>query len=837
MPPFTKKLKVVRTRRIKLDKKIPVYDVTVKNTHNFVLGNGAVVHNSHIQGVYDAIYQAFRQVSKKNDKWTANELKNGIMGFVNYFLSDPEFSSQTKEKLVSKNAQKDVKDRLVDDLTNFLKKNKSTARSILNRANNLKKANEEAKKTRKEALKIKTNKKNPSLPGILSTASKDTPPEKKELYILEGGSAGGTASDARDPKFQEILELSGKVINASKNSLSRVLSSKPVQNMLMAIGTRPEEITKQNGDPSFRVGKIIILCFDGATKVMLLDGRKLTLRDMYKEYKKYKKEFWVYGVNEEGDVVPVKATPSKTVKRSEYAKVTFSNGYKIKCTLDHKFMVNLEDLEDNRLIWKNNNPYVKAEDLEEGDSLKSAYLTELDYGNGYYPYLLKNKGGTNYSNNQYIHNFVAECCGIGKNKNQVYHHKDEDRYNNVPSNIKVKSRSNHSKLHALKEKTFVSYNHSDKHKFRVKELHSCGYYREKGVYDSIIDYNNSGKHKDVVSELWNEGRYDTERQIIGKYAKFYLGIKRLGLKVNKANWESLMTENKVFLRWDKEKVRKAKKYINEKGLEKSKGYNLIKKKKTSYPTQGITKFVNMCKTVLEKEGELSEKVYTEYRRDMIQRGLIANGTPTWEYGIKNIGAKNVDEVVEYVDSYNHKVKNVKVIRSKKPKQMYCLNCESTGNFAIYAGDSEVKTRKKNNKREYHTYDCEGMIFVSNSDADQDGFHIANLVLTDLFYLVPKVFENGMVYVVDAPLYFCNYKNKKHYGYSLEEIQNKVGTKANITRAKGWGEAPYELLQETAFDPKTRKLFKVLPVEGEEKFEFHKVVGEDTSYRKELLGIN
>jgi len=123
-----------------------------------------------------------------------------------------------------------------------------------------------------------------------------------------------------------------------------------------------------------------------------------------------------------------------------------------------------------------------------------------------------------------------------------------------------------------------------------------------------------------------------------------------------------------------------------------------------------------------------------------------------------------------------------------------------------------------------------------TDADSDGFHISNLILTALYKLVPVVFELGMVFIVDAPLYFASHKDRKYYGRSLRDIQEKAPKGALITRAKGWGEVPVSMLDEVAFNPATRKLIKVLPISGKDGVKFIKIVGDETKTRKEILGI-
>lgn len=125
-----------------------------------------------------------------------------------------------------------------------------------------------------------------------------------------------------------------------------------------------------------------------------------------------------------------------------------------------------------------------------------------------------------------------------------------------------------------------------------------------------------------------------------------------------------------------------------------------------------------------------------------------------------------------------------------------------------------------------------------ADSDPDGRHITQLLLTVFYMFAPKMFDEGMIYIVDAPMFFANYKGKKIYGYTLKDIQSKVkpGDKVVFSRAKGWGEVPWDVLEETAFNPETRKLIKIKPVEKKEGVQFMKVVSEDTSMRKKILGI-
>lgn len=222
--------------------------------------NGAATENggTHIKGAYDAITKAFKKFSSSRDKFRAQDIRYGIIGFINYKLHNAEYKSQTKEELVTIKATNDVSTQMEKPLVSFLKTNKSTVKAIIKRANDIKKANDEAKKLRQAAGSLKSSvKRTASLKGMVKCD-----PAKRELYIFEGGSAGGTAFDARDETFQEILELKGKPLNAEKTALAKIFASEVIQKIFTYIGiSDPKELlgTKKKKVLSLRVGKIIVL--------------------------------------------------------------------------------------------------------------------------------------------------------------------------------------------------------------------------------------------------------------------------------------------------------------------------------------------------------------------------------------------------------------------------------------------------------------------------------------------------------------------------------------------------------------------------------------------------
>jgi len=215
---------------------------------------------THITGLNDAITKAFRSLNVKGRKtasWTAQDIRHGIIGYINFKMSNAEFDSQTKNKLISPKARKLVSDQLVIPFTKFLNKHKALGRTLIQRANNIRKAKEQAKKAAKAASEVKKLlKKGILLPGKLTLADKKTPPEDRYLYLCEGDSAGAGAKKARNSITDEILCLRGKIINTAKATKAKILGNTEVQDIIAALGYDP---SKEFYVEELRVGKIVIL--------------------------------------------------------------------------------------------------------------------------------------------------------------------------------------------------------------------------------------------------------------------------------------------------------------------------------------------------------------------------------------------------------------------------------------------------------------------------------------------------------------------------------------------------------------------------------------------------
>src|SRR5687767_8825408 len=201
-------------------------------------------------------------LKEKEDNLEGEDVREGLAAVISVKLRDPQFEGQTKTKLGNPGVRGLVEQAVNQKLAEFFEENPNDARQIMTKAISASRARQAARKAR-ELTRRKSALESSSLPGKLADCQiRD--PESAELYIVEGNSAGGSAKDARDRLFQAILPLRGKVINAEKNRINKVLSNAEIQAMITAIGTGfgdEFDITK------LRYHRIIVMTdadFDGA---------------------------------------------------------------------------------------------------------------------------------------------------------------------------------------------------------------------------------------------------------------------------------------------------------------------------------------------------------------------------------------------------------------------------------------------------------------------------------------------------------------------------------------------------------------------------------------------
>lgn len=223
------------------------------NLTSWVNSSKTVEGGTHVDGLVKVITNCFGKLAKKKN-YKPEDLRVGLYGGLNYRVAEPQFDSQTKEKLINPDATKIVYEAIEKEFDKYLNSNKAFTKRIIDRANEMRSIYNKFVSEKKALSKVKTKGKASLPPPTKFVISNCKDDNLRELFICEGESAGGTAKAARNPYYQEILKLKGKILNTAKANLSKVYESEDILNILKAIGFDPV-----NRNHNIRVGKVIIL--------------------------------------------------------------------------------------------------------------------------------------------------------------------------------------------------------------------------------------------------------------------------------------------------------------------------------------------------------------------------------------------------------------------------------------------------------------------------------------------------------------------------------------------------------------------------------------------------
>jgi DNA gyrase subunit B len=271
---------------------------------------------SHLTGFRSALTRVLNDYARKgkllkdnDNNLTGEDVRDGLTAIISVKVSEAQFEGQTKAKLGNPEVKTHVESVVSDGLTQYLEQHPDDAKSIIEKCIVSAKAREAARKARDLILK-KSGFEAGTLPGKLADCS-EKDPQECELYLVEGDSAGGSAKQGRDRRFQAILPLRGKILNVEKAAQDKVFSHEEIRAMITALGVGIGEVTDYS---RLRYHRVIIMTdadVDGAhIRTLLLTffyrnmpelisrGHLYIAQPPLYRIKSGKHEFWIYSDKE-----------------------------------------------------------------------------------------------------------------------------------------------------------------------------------------------------------------------------------------------------------------------------------------------------------------------------------------------------------------------------------------------------------------------------------------------------------------------------------------------------------------------------------------------------------
>jgi DNA gyrase subunit B len=246
---------------ITVDAAIQYTDAYAESVYSFANTINTIDGGTHLTGLRAAVTRIVNDYARRSSllkeadvNFTGDDTREGLTAIISIKHPDPQFESQTKVKLMNPEVQTLVQQIVGEAFSTFLEENPSHAKAIVQKCLTSARARDAARKARDLVIR-KSALESLTLPGKLADCSERNP-EKTELYIVEGDSAGGSAKQGRDRHFQAVLPLRGKILNTERARLDKILANNEVKALISALGTGIGDTFDLAG---LRYGRVIVM--------------------------------------------------------------------------------------------------------------------------------------------------------------------------------------------------------------------------------------------------------------------------------------------------------------------------------------------------------------------------------------------------------------------------------------------------------------------------------------------------------------------------------------------------------------------------------------------------
>ncbi|MCK6604779.1 MAG: DNA topoisomerase (ATP-hydrolyzing) subunit B [Ignavibacteriaceae bacterium] len=292
-----------------------------ENIFSYVNNINTTEGGTHLVGFKSALTRSLNNYAQKNNlvkntkvTLSGDDFREGLTAVISVKVMEPQFEGQTKTKLGNSETKSAVETLVNEKLAEFLEENPGVGKKVIEKCLRAAEAREAARKAR-DLARRKNALDNFDLPGKLADCS-ITDPEHCEMFIVEGDSAGGSAKQGRDRRFQAILPLRGKILNVEKSKLNKILENNEIKALVAAVGT---SIDSEFDVTKLRYGKVILMTdadVDGShirtllltflyryMKELITAGKIYIAQPPLYKIKKGREEFYAYDDKERDEVL------------------------------------------------------------------------------------------------------------------------------------------------------------------------------------------------------------------------------------------------------------------------------------------------------------------------------------------------------------------------------------------------------------------------------------------------------------------------------------------------------------------------------------------------------